>query len=457
MIENQNPCANLTDNPQYLEWFLTREQELLEGVEVVDLPVEQDIIPSIVSRSKLVNGVTLPTVFVKDGEPSADVYKKLLYSSLFKANSSSRARDSDSDYKTTQGEEKTLGGHVTVATDLEAIARNNGNEDKETRVPRTSQLTSADEAPNSAIANYDITTISATPTDGIDVDRDTSVLTRSHYLTKLTDNFLNWIKDSYNKIKTYIDTVNVRNGIITINQLPNAINIVKTPATGTSTNLFDVNFSLFASTDSTFAGNSPSTLVSEQAIKTAYDNLLADINTRALQTDLNLLVDRVALMEGTTPEEKANLSELNALTVTISNLANVTANESISGTWAYTVIPTVPDGGTGLQVINRNTLTSVLANYVTTTSLGTTTSNIQASIDSLTARVVALENTVAAFPATYYTKTEIDNLLLDKSDVNHTHTGTYQPFVNGGLTGTKVLRQNSTITTTNGVVTGITT
>lgn len=457
MIENQNPCANITDNPQYLEWFLTRQQELLEGIEVVDLPVEQDVIPSIVPREKILNGIPLPTVFVKDGEPSADVYKKLMYSTLFKANSASRARDTDSDYKTVEGEIKMLGGHTTVSTDVEAIARDNGDEDKQTRVPRTSQLTSADEAPNTAISGYAITTLSATPTDGIDVARDVSVLTRSHYLTKLTDSFLNWIKDSFDKIKAYVDTVDVTKGTVTVNQATQEFTIIKTPATGTDTNKFNIALNIFASIDPTFAGNSNSTLVAESAMKTAIDALQADIDTKALDIDLDTLIGRVTVIEGSSAAEKADLTALNSLAATISNLASKPSNETITGNWTFSTPVSVPDGATGLQAINRNTLTTVLTGYVTTTAAGNTTTNLQNSINALDARVTAIENTIANFPNVYYTKTEIDNLLLGKSDTGHTHTGTYQPFVAGGLSSTSVLRQNSTIVTVNGVVTGITT
>jgi len=456
MIENQNPCANLTDNPQYLEWYLTRQNENLEGVEDVDLPVEQDVDPSIISREKNLNGIFIPTVFVKDGEPSADVYKKLFYSLTFKANSSSRARDSDSDYKTTEGEVKMLGGLVTVATDSQAIARENGNENKETRVPRTSQLTSVNETANSAIGGYNITDISNTPTDCIDVERDATVETRSHYLVKLTDSILNWIKDSFNKIKAYVDTVDVTNGNVTVSQDASAFDIQKTDATGTDTNKFQVNLTINASIDNQFTNASPNQLVSEKAIKEAVDVIYDSIAEKADEVAFTLLADRVTVIEGSSAAHKADQADLDALAANVNNFANVTANETISGTWNYTALPTVPDGATGQQTVNRNTLTTVLNSYVTTTSLGSTTSTINANINALAARVQALEDFINNLPNTHYTKLEVDALLNDKADVNHTHTGTYQPFV-AGITGTKVLRQNSTISTTNGIITGITT
>lgn len=457
-IETQDPCANLTNIPQYKEWFLTNTDEVFEGIDEVDLPIEQDTGASIVPREKQINSLDVPTIFVEDGEPSGDVYKKFLVSLPFKANSADRARDSDSDYKTVEGEEKMLGGLVTVGTDEQAIARENGNELKETRVPRISQLTSVEEDENTAITGYTITTIDATPTDGIDVSLDVTVETRSNYLVKLTDSILNWVKDSFNKIKTYIDTVDITDGSVTIiNTGTSAVKIAKTNATGTDTNKFQADLDLLVSDDETLVGNSATTIVSQRAIKFNLDALENSIADTVDVTTFDSLVTRVETMEDGSSEAKASKLSVTTLSTTVNGKAGKAANESITGTWTFTNSPNVPDGATGSEAINVTTLTSILNNYLTTTANTTQNQAVLDLIAALATRVTTLEGQFAALGSTYYTQAQVNNLLIGKSDTTHNHVDLYHPKVPGAYTGSATLKQSSNIVASNGIITAIAT
>ena len=139
---------------------------------------------------------------LNDGEyPSESMFKKLLHSLLFKLNKEDRAKDNTENLNHNG---LVMGGHVTLATDVEAKDLDNGDESMESRVPRVSQLPTVEELPSISI-NPDYFQVTDSPTNVLDIDVDPSTLIRSNYQGKITDEFMNWLLDTFNFIKAYND------------------------------------------------------------------------------------------------------------------------------------------------------------------------------------------------------------------------------------------------------------
>lgn len=151
------------------------------------------------SFSKLRKGKTTGMRMFKNGNiPDEEVFYKLLSSIAFLIDHEDRAKDSDSNTEAdSSGVMKTVGGHVTVATDEEAIDRNNGDEGLYTRVPRTSQLTEVSE---NNVLNAIATDEENYTGKFIKVERDTSTTTHSNYRVKIDTLFLDFLEDAFESL-----------------------------------------------------------------------------------------------------------------------------------------------------------------------------------------------------------------------------------------------------------------
>lgn len=180
-----------------------------------------------------VGNTTVKNRFLKNNIPSENVFKKLFESITFKLNREDTAKETEQ-------------GLVKLATDIEAKNGSNGI-DTFSRSIKPSQLTTAREVITNPISGYDINTILTSPTDIIKVDVDNIILSRNEYKIGIYDNFIIWIKDSFNKIKSYIDTINIINGEVTYPANPllqNKVNITETLATGSTGKIFKVDVTL---------------------------------------------------------------------------------------------------------------------------------------------------------------------------------------------------------------------
>lgn len=146
---------------------------------------------------------------------ASEIYNwvKLFKSVLFKINADDRAVDSDSvNYLSPTGE--ILGGHVTVATDIEAKGvtpiydGDNGDESCFTRVPRVSQLPTVKEGVSKDVTGFPME-ITDLPTDGINIEVDNSVLTRNDFLVSLSDSIMDWFYNSFREVKDHIDALQI--------------------------------------------------------------------------------------------------------------------------------------------------------------------------------------------------------------------------------------------------------
>ncbi len=436
---------------EYRDWFITPEGSPLVPIVPGDTPQNQEV-PN-ASKEKIVDAVTIGTIFLEDNEPSQDNYLKLMKSTTFKLNQSDRAKDSDDvDYLTPVGD--IVQGLVTVANNSQAISRDDGIITTYTRVPRTHHLTSAsDRSQTISDSNINIDLIPSYVGNIVESPLNLGITTRSDYQPGFSSPFITWYETSLNHIKTYIDTVDVTAGAVTLSGTPSAITINKTNASGVNTNLFEVTLNLQLSTDDTLAGDSDTTAVSESAVKGYVDTQVVGIASKAEQADLDIAEARITVLEGASAAEKADKTLVDALIVTVDGKAGIADNETITGNWTFSnVIAAATAPTAGNHLTNKSYVDTSLLNYDTTVV-------IDGKLDVERARIAANENNITSIQndisSNYYTKAEVDALLALKSEITHTHPTLYQPLVSPAFSGAVTLKGASRIEVSNGVVTSI--
>jgi hypothetical protein len=403
----------------------------------------------------VVNGVTIGTIFKEDNEPTEDNYAKLFKSVTFKLNASDRAKDSTANRNLSN---QIYGGLVTVATDAEAIGFDNGDLAKETRVPRVHHLPETIEGVNSVVTGFAITTINNAPTNSIQVARDTAINTKSVYKVNLADTFLQWQKDLVAKIKTYVDSAAI-SGTVAIDAGPSLLNVVETPATGTDTKKFAIEVVVGVDTDWTFSSNSDTKIPSQKAVKTAIDAVLATVTSKAEQADMINVINILNTLTGGNPAvQAASQADLTALTGVVNSKLSKTSNDTASGIITFTQVPATPAAPVnGNDLANKNYVDGQLLNYYTKAQVDALLDAERARIALLETAVTNLQNQLNAIPADYYTKVQTDTLLANKSDITHTHTGVYHPYIVGGLSDERIIRNLSAVKVEQGIVVAIAT
>lgn len=339
---------------EFREHFLSLEGITLIGLNAQSFPEEQDI-PTF-NKTVTVGGIVYPTIFKKDGllEPvfSDNVWLKFTKSIAFKLNQDDRAVDSDSVlYYQNFGlaNEAISQGLVTLATDVEAKAWNNGVETLYSRVPRVSQLPDADVEINQILTSVDfqITLIPANPNNGIVRRIDPAEDERNRFLFKLSDNYIDWLRDAFDAVKLYVDGVDVSPAptSVTVNGVlgggGSSIQVVDNPATATSTHTFIVSLNITPDTSITLGGGGSSNNIipSQLAVKTYVDALAATIAGFATAADLTTLLTRVNTMEGgASPQAtlKANQTALDALALLVDRKLFNDVDDIMDGTLTMT-------------------------------------------------------------------------------------------------------------------------
>ncbi len=172
--------------------------------------------------TRILEGVARRQRLHKNDFPSEAMYRKLLASALFSLEWEDRAKDSNDANYLQNG--NVLGGHVTVATDSQAIGGEsdlgvpfmvrdeigkNGDESRYTRVPRTSQLPTHNEKPNTGIDAFFLCDVPATIPVPIIVNPDPSIITRNHYLSEINPEFRLWITTLVEALRVYLSELNV--------------------------------------------------------------------------------------------------------------------------------------------------------------------------------------------------------------------------------------------------------
>jgi len=312
-------------NPEFRQYFLTPEGTPLTSTVQGEAPRNQDN-----PRTHRVNVNNEPRIFIDGGKPDGLIYRKFMDSALFKLNSGDRAKDSaDPNYRSNIGD--IAGGHVTVATDAEAKAFQNGNELEQTRVPRVSHLPETVQRIVQPITNFTISQVPDTPDREINVEIDSTETERNKYLLSLSTGMRNWLEGAVTGIKQYVDSNEVfSNGFQIMsgsdNETANSTIAIQTvDANETDTTRYGLQIQLHVSDDETLAGNNTGTVVSERAIRqyvtdtvgdidalTARVNIIATGNAgsdtptvrKADFVDLQDALTRISTMEGGRSEEK---------------------------------------------------------------------------------------------------------------------------------------------------------
>ena len=167
--------------------------------------------------------------FLKNHYPNENVFKKLFNSITFKLEKDDTAKETEQ-------------GLVKKATDLQAKNNDNGT-DGFTKTVIPSQLPTIDDINNLELDDFDIAQIPSNPNSILDIVIDNTINTRNHYTVQVKYSFLFWLKQSFNKIKDYIDTINILNGEVTYSNVlieQNKVNITSNPETGNHTKSFKV-------------------------------------------------------------------------------------------------------------------------------------------------------------------------------------------------------------------------
>lgn len=440
-------------NPEFKEWFLTQAGNPLLGFTSADNPTEQETPAA--SKTKVVNGVTIGTIFKEDNEPTEENYTKLFKSITFKLNASDIAKDSANNRN---AQNQIYAGLVTVATDAEAIAFDNGDETKETRVPRVHHLPETVEGNNVVISGFAITTINAAPVNSVAVARDITNNTKSIYKVNLADTFLNWQKDNVAKIKDYVDSSAI-SGSVTIDSGPSLFTVNETPATGTDTKKFTVAITVGVDTDATLSSNSDTKIASQKAVKSAIDALAATIANKAEAVDVAALTTAINTLTGGQPAvPAAAASDLAILQSVVNTKLSKNSDDTANGIITFVQVPITNVAPTNSNhITNKAYVDGQLANYYTKAEVDSLFAVERNRISLLETAVASLQSQLNNLPSTYYNKTEVDTLLNGKSDVGHTHTGVYHPAVAGGLSDERIIRNLSAIRIENGIVVSIAT
>lgn len=169
---------------------------------------------------------TVKNRFLRNNFPSENVFRKLFESITFKLNSEDTAKENEQ-------------GLAKKASNTQAKNGNNGN-DGFTRLVTPSQLPTVEQTINDSIGGYDIVSISANPDNIIDVT-EVGNTNRNQYKIKVVGDLFYWIRDTVNKIKVYIDTINIKEGVVTYDTIPanqNKVKITVTNSTNAKTKEF---------------------------------------------------------------------------------------------------------------------------------------------------------------------------------------------------------------------------
>src|SRR5574343_113161 len=446
---------------EYKEWFNTKAGFPLMPYKPEDSGLSDQDDPA-AAKNKLVNGVSIGTIFNANDEPSQANYQKLFQSVTFKLNAADRAAEqppSFTAYSNYYGRtiEDVKMGSVTVSNDIQAKALDDGDTLKYTRVPRVHQLSSVSEGNTLQILNFDLATILANPQLMTTVVINPSVSTRNDYQIKLSDAAMNWLKRAFDALKAYTDTVQVTAGSAqTLGATPSQVIVNVTSRTSTNSNQLEINVVIGLDTDVTLSTDSNNVIPSQHAVKLYVDNVLLGLSLKADQVDLLALENRVNIMQGSAAPSatlKANDSDLQALASLVAGKLSKVTNDTANGVITFVQSPIVPLPTTGLQAANKDYVDNRLLNYYTKAEVDALLDIERSRIASLEVTVNNLVNTIANFPSNYYTKPQVDTLLSTKSDVTHTHTGVYHPFVAGAYTGDVTLKQLSQAQVTQGIVT----
>ena len=175
----------------------------------------------------LVKGISRFNRFLKGHYPSQGVFEKLFASIAFKLNPEDSASTTEQ-------------GLVQTATDTQAKAGSNGSGFPLHTKP--SHLPTVVEDVNSAETGITITTIANTPTQVAKVTVDGAITTRNKYVVTVYQGFMTYLKNSFNAIKTYIDSVTITiNSFSVVNDGTGSVFTRSiTAATGTATKQFAI-------------------------------------------------------------------------------------------------------------------------------------------------------------------------------------------------------------------------
>jgi hypothetical protein len=350
----------MVNQEEYKEWFLTLAGNALQPLNPTEFPEEAPVDQDnpVTVRDVLIGTIRYPTIFKTSNtglEPVFDdnVWQKFLKSITFKLNAADRALDSDDPRYLSQvqiapgnpANTRVMQGLVTVSTDDEAKAWDDGDTMKYTRVPRVHQLpeVSADITTSIPSPAFAIQLIPASPTQLMRVTIDNTVGTHNKFLVAWSDFATDWLRDSFDAIKTYVDTVLVYKGLnaVTINGVSGGgtsdINIAVTAPTPTDTRKFDISLDLVIDDDPTLSAQSKNVIPSQKAVFTFATNLLVGINTKADKTVVDALILRVDTMEGGTGATlKANKTALDAVIADVANKLWKNQDDTMDGNLSLT-------------------------------------------------------------------------------------------------------------------------
>lgn len=344
----------MANKKEYKEFFLT-----LEGLPLVgtngNLPTNQETPPFV--KRITTGGITYPTIFKKDGvvEPVFvdDIWLKFLNSITFKLNQADRANDSNNPlYIQNVGSpnEAIVQGLVTLATDIEAKAWQNGEEARYSRVPRASQLPEVNSENNLILASsdFDITLIPQVPVLGITHRIDPAESNRNKHLVKLSDDLINWYRDSLDAVKVYVDGVDVSEAPTSVvvqgtaDGQGSSIQVQDIVATATRTKNFLLSLNLNLDTDGTFSAASNNIIPSQLAVKTYIDALIPNIGGLVPQASYDSLLIRVNGMQGTdapSATEKADQVDLDALITAMDGKLSSLDDDTAQGIITFVQVP----------------------------------------------------------------------------------------------------------------------
>lgn len=449
--------------PEFPTWFLRDESEALTPS---IYPENNPIISAQETFVKEVADPSSPTGFrgivFKDGhDPNQQVYEKLFKSITFKLSANDRARDTDDpDHISPTGD--FYSGLVTVATDAQATSWDNGDESLYTRTVRPSQLPHVEEGDTPSEDNFFLLAIPNSPITNIFVELDPANTTRNNYQVSVHDNMIQWLRQSFDILANYTNTIDVIEGTVTTDGGANIVGttgtsrfVVDTVAGNQSVaNQFTLNLELFLEDDVTLALDSSVRIPSQHAVKTYVDNLFTSIAPVPTQAEVDLLRTRIDIMEGAASPSatlKANQADLLALENEVFNNRLSSLNDDIAnGIITFVQSPLVPTGATGLEAINYDDMVTFVTNYTYD----------KAYIDALEARIaqnetdiINLQTQITTIMTTfgdYWTKAESD---LRYAPINHNHDTVYHPLISAGITGDYVLKQKSLVSIVNGIVT----
>ena len=194
----------------------------IKGATVPANEPEQDTPPA--NKTAVDNeGNIVNTVFVEGGYPSETMFKKLFNSIVFKLNPSDRAKDSaDPSQKSPTGD--IYGGHVTVSTNEQAKSYSNGDLNKETRVPRVSQLPAVNSSETIDYTHVNVMDIEKAPLENINITIDATVTERNLFRVMFSNKLLLYLNDAFIKTKNYIDS-SINNAINSKSQVISNISL----------------------------------------------------------------------------------------------------------------------------------------------------------------------------------------------------------------------------------------